>query len=412
MNLSERSNMNIDLRDNTPKTCVDLMIQENPNLNSLILSYPEDQLEKIIANKDKLNKVMKCFENVSRGGTISAIIMVCNTSTCPYKEICVLLKNDLAPTGGSCLPGHTEILMEDGNRKQISSIKKGDKIVNINENIKKITIDTVKNAINNGIKDIYEIKTLFGHEVQCTVDHPFYSLNGSIHYRKNPTKKGKCVLPEDLPHVWKSISDGLKVSDRIAILKKESKSKDAIQLANQRNKTLSRIEGDILWDHITSIKKIGTDTVYDLTIETNKNFVANGIIVHNCPIERKMVMELESDISTSLGIDANDPIEMELLWDLIDTKILDLRASALLRNGEMSNVIKTIAGKIESTKIEIKPELTAKFALKEIKHSIIDAFVATRRAKKKYGMNVGSNALEDLLKKAVSGSKKEVIEDV
>jgi hypothetical protein len=227
--------MNVDLRDNSTKTSVELMILENPNLSSLIAIYPEDQLDKVIANKDKLNKIISSFTNVARGGTISAIVMVCKVMTCPYRDICVLLKNGIAPEGGSC------------------------------------------------------------------------------------------------------------------------------------------------------------------------------------PIEKKMVMEIENETIEFLGIDRNNPIEIELLWDLIDSKILDLRASALMRSGELTNNMVTRDKDFESSKIELKPELLAKIELKKLKHSIIDAFVASRRAKKKYGANQTGNALEELLKKSVGGrynGKTDEITDV
>ena len=38
---------------------------------------------------------------------------------------------------------------------------------------------------------------------------------------------------------------------------------------------------DILWDKVTSIVPLGSDTVYDLSMEGTHNFVANSFIVHN-----------------------------------------------------------------------------------------------------------------------------------
>jgi DNA repair protein RadA/Sms len=41
------------------------------------------------------------------------------------------------------------------------------------------------------------------------------------------------------------------------------------------------IHGDIFWDEIASIEEAGEVPVYDLSIEQQPNFVANGLIVHN-----------------------------------------------------------------------------------------------------------------------------------
>jgi len=43
-----------------------------------------------------------------------------------------------------------------------------------------------------------------------------------------------------------------------------------------------KINDDILWDKIISIKKTNEEYVYDFTMEDTNNFVANDIIMHNC----------------------------------------------------------------------------------------------------------------------------------
>ncbi|HEY2430282.1 MAG TPA: DnaB-like helicase C-terminal domain-containing protein, partial [Acidimicrobiales bacterium] len=39
--------------------------------------------------------------------------------------------------------------------------------------------------------------------------------------------------------------------------------------------------GDVAWDRIVGIEALGTEPVYDATVEGTHNFVANGITVHN-----------------------------------------------------------------------------------------------------------------------------------
>lgn len=129
---------------------------------------------------------------------------------------------------------------------------------------------------------------------------------------------------------------------------------------------------------------------------------------HPCPIEKKIAAELECDVIQSLSIETNDPIEMELLWDLIDMKLLDMRASAKLKDGVLvQRVDMNVGGKLSSSREEISPLIEAKLDLKRLKHSIIDAFVATRRAKKKYGTQSDSNLLEDLIRQAAERAKED-----
>jgi len=211
----------MDLRDISTETHLDVLKDENPGLKSLLLVYPEDQLDKLVTNKSKLSNVIKFFDkNLKSVHSSNSLVMCCNSTTCPYKDVCILLKNDLAPIGASC------------------------------------------------------------------------------------------------------------------------------------------------------------------------------------PIEKKIAMELECDVIASLNIEPTNTIEMEMLWDLIDSKLLDMRASGALRNMALTQTVVTTAGHSSSTREEINPVVEAKFELKRIKHSIIDTFVATRRAKKKYGMESDSSLLDKLLRQA------------
>lgn len=220
------------LRDNSAETHLDILVQDNPDIKNLLAVYPEGAAEKILANKVKLAKVMKSFGDMKNYSNTNTIIMICNSRSCPYKEVCVLNQNDMAPDG------------------------------------------------------------------------------------------------------------------------------------------------------------------------------------YGCPVEKKIVMELEADIIESLSIDRNDPIEMELLWDLIDTKLLDMRSSGALKEGYVTQTVQQQVAKVMQTKDEINPSLQIKLDLKRLKHSIIDSFVATRRAKKKYGMQNDVNAVEALIiQAAIKNKQDKQIED-
>jgi len=217
------------LRDNSAQTHLDILRQEDPEIQSLLAVYPEEAAEKILANKKKLAKVISVFKSVKTYTDTNTVIMNCNTETCPYKRICILNINDMAP--GAELP---------------------------------------------------------------------------------------------------------------------------------------------------------------------------------CPVEKKLVLELETDIVQSLGIDRNDPIEMEMLWDLIDTKLLDMRTSGFLKNGTVTQIVTQQVAKVVQTKEELSPTLMVKLDIKRLKHSIIDSFVATRRAKKKYGMQNDVGTIETLI---LAAARKNQIED-
>lgn len=218
------------LRDNSAQTHLDILRQEDPEIQSLLAVYPEELAEKILTNKKKLAKVIAVFKSVKNYTDTNTVIMTCNTGTCPYKNVCILKLNDMAPDG------------------------------------------------------------------------------------------------------------------------------------------------------------------------------------HPCPVEKKLVLELETDIVQSLGIDRNDPIEMELLWDLIDTKLLDMRTSGFLKNGAVTQLVTQQVAKVVQTKEELSPTLMIKLDIKRLKHSIIDSFVATRRAKKKYGMQNDVGTIEALVL-AAARKNRDQLED-
>jgi len=219
--------MDLNLRDNSASTHLDILKQEDPEIQGLLAVYPEEAAEKILANKKKLRKVMAAFNDMTNYTDTNAVVMTCHIGQCPYKDVCILNVNDMAPEG------------------------------------------------------------------------------------------------------------------------------------------------------------------------------------YSCPVEKKIVTELEGDLVQSLAIDRNDPVEMELLWDLIDIKLLDMRASGAMKNGSLVQIVQQQVAKVTQTKEEISPTLLAKLDLKRLKHSIIDSFVATRRAKKKYGMMSDINTLEALI---VSAAAKNRIE--
>lgn len=43
------------------------------------------------------------------------------------------------------------------------------------------------------------------------------------------------------------------------------------------------VESDVRWCRITKVEKLGGGEVYDLTVNPVHNFIANGVVVHNCP---------------------------------------------------------------------------------------------------------------------------------
>lgn len=101
----------------------------------------------------------------------------------------------LAPRAhGKCFTEDRKIVMADGDLKKIIDCKVGDEIIAFDENDFKLKKARISAIYNNGVRDVYLIKTASGRETVVTKNHPFFTASG-----------------------WKSISDGLKEGDFIAI---------------------------------------------------------------------------------------------------------------------------------------------------------------------------------------------------
>ncbi|MEA3452999.1 MAG: DNA polymerase III subunit alpha [Patescibacteria group bacterium] len=79
---------------------------------------------------------------------------------------------------------------------------------------------------------------------------------------------------------WAGVSPRLfQIDPRKQGFQRETLHKIANVLNSERLKNLAK--SDIFWDRIKSIEYIGKQQTYDLTIQKNHNFTANGFIVHN-----------------------------------------------------------------------------------------------------------------------------------
>jgi len=150
------------------------------------------------------------------------------------------------------------------------------------------------------------------------------------------------------------------------------------------------------------LMKCNIDTCpYKLSCPLLKNDLApEG---YTCPIEKKLSSELEITLCRDLDIDSQDTVEMELLYDFIDAKILDMRTSGMLAQSSLvQEITKEGRGGSVISK-DIAPEFSIKMDLKGLKQKLLNEFMATRLAKKRYGIQ-GSSSMEEIIKSAMSGA--------
>tara|TARA_Y100000296_G_C5136416_1_gene238452 strand:- start:222 stop:884 length:663 start_codon:yes stop_codon:yes gene_type:complete len=125
-----------------------------------------------------------------------------------------------------------------------------------------------------------------------------------------------------------------------------------------------------------------------------------------CPVEKKISMEMESNMVSDLDIDTQDTVEMELLYDFIDAKLLDMRTSSMIADGNLVQTVKSICeGQLIPTSRDIAPEFKVKVELKKMKAALLEEFMATRKAKKRYGIGSSTNDIQKMLNERMNEIK-------
>lgn len=145
--------------------------------------------------------------------------------------------SDLRESG--CLTGDALVQMASGDRLPIRDLAQNGfspmNVIALNQENWKFEVAEVRKAWKVGVQPVLKLTTQMEHEIRATANHKFRTLKS-----------------------WKRL-DGLVVGDYI----------------------VSRQVDSMLCEQVVSIKPDGIETVYDLEVPGHRNFVANGIVVHN-----------------------------------------------------------------------------------------------------------------------------------
>jgi hypothetical protein len=110
-----------------------------------------------------------------------------------------------------------------------------------------------------------------------------------------------------------------------------------------KNKELEKLaREDVYWSNIVSISPIGKRRVYDLTIENRPNFVANGVVVHNCRklsgivAKTKTIVIFLNQTRMKIGIRFGNPETTPggLALKFYSSVRIDLRRLAQIKHGD------------------------------------------------------------------------------
>ncbi|CAK8716735.1 DNA-directed DNA polymerase [Candidatus Electronema halotolerans] len=229
-----------------------------------------------------------------------------------------------------CLVGSTRILdAETGEQTTLGELHSNPRafMVHALGEDYKLRPRKVLDVIDNGQKPVFELRTAQGHQITATANHPFRTLDGWTLLgdlkagdriaapRHLPAPDGTCwaeqldILPPGLPledtipaEVRNWVDEerqqaGLtwrELEARSGLCIKEFMGNGSAVKLGFRRSTLAQLakffassrlaalaDSDIFWDRVVSIEARGEQPTFDLTVEEDHNFVADGLIVHN-----------------------------------------------------------------------------------------------------------------------------------
>ena len=217
----------IELSTSTQKEIKDSIWKLYNKLNSVtkntIFGENLDSLKAIIAKYVKAEDVDYTFNRTLK-----------LTDNDTFQAMEALIHN-LNTMQSRCLPGNENVVVKDNGFKNICDITTNDYVLSHNDETDVFEFKKVLRVLDNGVRDLIEIKLENGQRLRCTPDHKLYTSNG---YQE--AKDAKDILT---PKGFVSI-----------ISKKEDK----------------------------------TEEVYDIEVEDNHNFCVkdkdsdNFVVVHNC----------------------------------------------------------------------------------------------------------------------------------
>lgn len=320
------------------------------------LSQSDERYDAIQVSEDKGKKILKGMVRLT-AGSASVVPMKCKGSNCSMKDTCVT--------------GDTLVLTPKGH-VAIKDINVGDKVYSLGIKNKRFISDLVIDKSVTEDQQIFKIKTRYGNEIKLTSNHAVltYNLSGDL--------------------TWKTLDEGLSVKDLLVVEDFDPKYADEINS-----------EGDIYLDPITSITELGLEEVYDITVKRNSNFVANNIVVHNCPyfaegaapvnlpclVERDLISYWMEKYIIEFNVEETSLIDMHMVSRLCEYDIYDMRLSRYLAEHDQMLLADFITSFDDEGKPITNKTVSAAFEIKERidknRSKTLKELQATREAKQK-----------------------------
>lgn len=179
-----------------------------------------------------------------------------------------------------CVAEGTLVTMADGSLKPIENVKIGDRVITYNDGL--FYPEDVIGSYYNGVRDIVNVKFQCGFNIKCTRDHKVMTQDG-----------------------WKEVQN-LTENDYVYV--------------PQKLNSYFICNSDVVPVKFSSIEYLDKSKVWDLEIKNTHNYLANGIVCHNCVAKKKGTRDQLPIIKK--GFEENAKIKYGLSQEQSD-KIID-----------------------------------------------------------------------------------------
>lgn len=320
------------------------------------LSQSDERYDAIKIPEEKGKKILRGMVRLTTGSA-AVVPMKCKGNECSMKDTCVT--------------GDTLVLTSKGH-VEIRNIQEKDRVYSLTIGTKRFHLDTVTKHSLKGVKEVFEIKTKYGNSIRVTEDHAIL-----------------CYTPQGYL-VWNTIENGLSKGFKIVVEDFESKFADVINS-----------DGDIYVDIISSITSKGLHDVYDITIKDNQNFIANNIIVHNCPyfqenaapvglpclVERDLISYWMERYIVEFNVQEDSLTDMHMISRLCEYDVYDMRLSRYLAEHDQTLLADFITAFDGEGGAITNKTVSAAFDIKEridrSRSKTLKELMATREARQK-----------------------------
>ena len=191
----------------------------------------------------------------------------------------------------SCFPAGTKITLEGGLSKNIEEIQVGDKVLTHTGSVKPVTelIVTPNNK-----EKMYVIKPANSPAVTLTANHPV------LVYSDEPNENIQSVFNNGLPspkHKWVR-ADQIRPKQDYVLLTSED-----------------------TWVPVLDVTQTDdANTVYNLEVEDDHSYTAEGIAVHNC-----FLIDISQDSMNSIGRSINSALQLSRIGGGVGLNLSNLR---------------------------------------------------------------------------------------